>query len=76
MTDEQLKLIIQNALINEDCFKLVEYIIGLTGALDNSLCFEPNKDYFTQGKKSVGYILLNRIFEHDTKSYIKLIGKD
>lgn len=62
MTDDDLKLIIQNLLNTDFGKEYLKILIQRTGVLNRSINFDNvNKNYFIQGKNEIGNSILNDI---------------
>lgn len=77
MKDDELKLCVQNLLLDENAKKYLKELVTRSGCLNNSVCLEnPNKNYFLQGCRLIGYSILDDICKFSYQHYEEFIRKD
>ena len=69
---KDLNLIVHNALLNQDCKDFIKLILEETGCFDRSICYEKYKQYYLQGRKSIGNYILELIRICDFESYTEI----
>lgn len=69
---ENLVLMVHNALLNQDCKKLIKLILAETGCFDRSISYDKYKQYYLQGRRSIGDYLLELIRVCDFESYTEI----
>lgn len=70
MTDDDLKLIVQNLLNTDFGVEYLKLLIERSGVLNNSINFDNvNKNYFIQGKNDIGNSILNDILKFAPNEY-------
>lgn len=72
MKKEDLELIVQNALLNPDCRKLITLILNESGCFDRSISYDVNKQYYLQGRRSIGDYILELIRLCDFESFTEI----
>lgn len=77
MAKEQadLKIIVNNVLNSDDGFKFIQHLLNETGCFDRSVNFDEYKNFYFQGRKSIGDYILELARKCDFKSYIKILEK-
>ena len=77
MREDDIKLMVQNALNNQDTVKFLEFIIRNSNCLDTSINFENvYKQYYLQGKREFGYFILNLIKKYQFDIYTEILRKE
>lgn len=69
---ENLVLMVHNALLNQDCKKLIKLILAETGCFDRSISYDKYKQYYLQGRRSIGDYLLELIRVCDFERYTEI----
>lgn len=72
MKEEDLKLCVENVLNTKDGFDFVKHIINETGCFNRSINFEEHKNYYLQGRSSIGEYILELIRKCHFDKYIEL----
>lgn len=74
MTDDDLRLIVQNLLNTDFGKEYLKLLIQRSGALSHSINFENvNKNYFIQGKNEIGNSILNDILKFAPNEYKEFV---
>lgn len=74
MTDDDLRLIVQNLLNTDFGKEYLKLLIQRTGVLNRSINFDNvNKNYFIQGKNDIGYSILNDILKFAPNDYKEFV---
>lgn len=68
--EDELRLTVQNALSDPDCFDLMGHILAMTGLFNRGVCSERES-----GVKDFGLTLRDLIISHDFESWIKFETK-
>lgn len=77
MNNDKLKLVIQSLMSTDFGREYVKEIIKRSSCLDDSICFDNvNRNYYLQGKKTIGQSILNDIQKYSYKNYEEMIRKD
>lgn len=77
MREDDIKLMVHNALNNQDTVKFLEFIIKNSNCLDTSTNFENvYKQYYLQGKREFGYFILNLIKKYQFDIYTEILRKE
>lgn len=72
MNEDDLKLCIENVLNTEDGFNFVKHILNETGCFNRSINFDKYKNYYLQGRCSIGEYILELMRKCNFKKYVEL----
>ena len=73
--EDDLRLIVKNVLNSNDGFKFVQHLLTETGAFSRVISYDINKNYYLQGRSSIGEYILELIRNCDFESYVELQKK-
>lgn len=74
MKEDDLKICVQNLLRDESARKYLKELVIKSGCLDNSVCLDnPNKNYFIQGCRLIGFKILDDIKKYGYEYYKEFI---
>ena len=77
MKEDKLKLVVQSLMSTDFGRDYIKEIIKRSSCLDDSICFDNvNKNYYLQGKKTIGSSILKDIQKYSYKDYEEMIRKE
>ena len=71
--DDDLKLIVRNVLNTDYGFKFVQHLINETGVFNRAINYDVNRNYYLQGRSSIGEYILELIRICDFESYVEIL---
>lgn len=68
--------LITNISKNKECLKYIHYLLINSGALNSEYSQDTTKQYYIDGKKSIGLLIIDDFRRYAPDSLSEILGKD